>query len=239
VSEPRTFEVVPGADARAVPTRVVVVQGDQRPAVDASDEPMVMTMPHLVVRELIAFLALSLFLVALSLVADAPLEEIADPSRTPNPAKAPWYFLGLQELLHYYPPLVSGVLLPGLLVVALVVIPYMRINLEREPLSRGQGNGPLIRVWIVVGALSTVSYFTGAAPVWPFIGTLVAVGCGLSVALGSRSEHPAVTWLRARSLAFWIFTWFLLTATTLTIIGVFFRGPGWSFTLPWRDGVYY
>jgi menaquinol-cytochrome c reductase cytochrome b/c subunit len=239
VSEPRTFQATASNDARAVPVRVVVVQGDQRPAVDASDEPMVMTMPHLVVRELIAFLALSLFLVVLSLVANAPLEEIADPSRTPNPAKAPWYFLGLQELLHYYPPLVSGVLLPGLLIVALVVIPYMRINLERAPLRRGKGATALVRVWGVVGALSIASYFTGATPVWPFIGTLVAVGSGMSVALTSRAEHPALAWLRARSLAFWIFSWFLLTATTLTIIGVFFRGPGWSLTIPWRDGVYY
>jgi hypothetical protein len=238
MNERKTFEAVAGTDPRQVPLRVVVVQGDERPAVDATEEPMVMTMPNLVVRELIAFLALSLFLVVLALVANAPLEEIADPSRTPNPAKAPWYFLGLQELLHYYPPLVSGVLLPGLLIVALVVIPYFRINLEPVPLGRARGGWALARVWIVVGALSIVSYFTGAAPVWPFIGTLVAVGGGITVGLVSKSERDAVVWLRARSLAFWIFTWFLLTATTLTIIGVFFRGPGWAFTLPWRDGVY-
>jgi hypothetical protein len=61
----------------------------------------------------------------------------------------------------------------------------------------------------------------------------------MSLGIASPSNTPAVAWLRARSLAFWIFTWFLLTATVLTIIGVFFRGPGWSFTLPWRDGIYY
>lgn len=239
MSAPKAFKAESGADARRDPVRVVVVQGDERPAVDATDEPMVMTMPHLVVRELIAFLALSLFLVLLALVANAPLEEIADPSRTPNPAKAPWYFLGLQELLHYYPPLVSGVLLPGLLIVALVVVPYMRINLERAPLARGRDRAALARTWIVVGVLSVISYFTGAAPVWPFIGTLVATGICISIPLVSSSAHPAVLWLRVRSLAFWIFSWFLLTATVLTIIGVFFRGPGWAFTLPWRDGVYY
>jgi lysylphosphatidylglycerol synthetase-like protein (DUF2156 family) len=115
----------------------------------------------------------------------------------------------------------------------------MRINLEREPLARGRGGPALVRVWVVVVGLSIVSYVTGAAPVWPFIGTLAAVGAAITVGLGSRSNHRAVAWLRGRSLAFWIFTWFLLTATTLTIIGVFFRGPGWSYTLPWRDGVYY
>jgi quinol-cytochrome oxidoreductase complex cytochrome b subunit len=239
MTEPKSFEVAPGHDARKAPIRVVVVQGDERPAVDASEEPMVMTVPHLVVRELIAFLALSLGLVALSLVADAPLEEIADPARTPNPAKAPWYFLGLQELLHYYPPVISGVLLPGLLIVALVVVPYMRINLERVPLAPARSPRALVRLWITLGALILVSYFTGSQPVWPFIGTLLLVGVGMSVGIVSRSPGPVPSWLRRRSLAFWIFFWFLLTATVLTVIGVFFRGPGWSFTLPWRNGIYY
>jgi menaquinol-cytochrome c reductase cytochrome b/c subunit len=239
VSAPKTFTAGPGADARAAPVRVVVVQGDERPAVDATDEPVVMTVPHLVLREAIAFLALSLFLIVLALVADAPLEDIADPTRTPNPAKAPWYFLGLQELLHYYPPLVSGVLLPGLLLVALVIIPYMRINLQRVPLATAHRPRTLVALWTTMIALGAVSYFTGAQPVWPFIGTLAVVGVGMSVGIASRSNGRAVAWLRARSLAFWIFTWFLLTAAAMTIIGVFFRGPGWAFTVPWQDGIFY
>ena len=56
------------------------------------------------------------------------------PSHTPNPAKAPWYFLGLQEMLHYFPPVVAGVLVPGLVVMALIVIPYFNINIEAEGL---------------------------------------------------------------------------------------------------------
>jgi quinol-cytochrome oxidoreductase complex cytochrome b subunit len=239
MSEPRTFEVSSGADARSVPVRVVVVQGDERPSVDVTDEPVVMTVPHLIVRETIAFLSLSLVLVVLALVANAPLEEVADPTRTPNPAKAPWYFLGLQELLHYYPPLVSGVLLPALLVIALVIIPYARVNLERAPLHPKRRPAALLFLWVIVGALGLASYFTGSEPVWPFIGTLVVVGAGMSVTLASRSHGYISTWLRGRSLAFWIFSWFLLTAVTLTVIGVFFRGPGWAFTLPWRDGIYY
>jgi hypothetical protein len=92
-----------------------------------------------------------------SLFFNAPLEGIADPTHTPNPAKAPWYFLGLQELLHYFPPVVAGVLVPTLLIIALVVIPYFNINIEanglflkdRTPsdcgsvLSRGRGNADL------------------------------------------------------------------------------------------------
>jgi quinol---cytochrome c reductase cytochrome c subunit, bacillus type len=84
-----------------------------------------------------------------------------------------------------------------------------------------------------------VSYVNGSQPVWPFIGTLLVVGAGMSVGIASRSPRRVPSWLRARSVAFWIFAWFLLTATVLTVIGVFFRGPGWSFTLPWRDGIYY
>jgi quinol-cytochrome oxidoreductase complex cytochrome b subunit len=239
VNDPKTFEVAPGDDARKAPVRVVVVQADERPAVDAADEPMVMTVPHLLLRELIAFLAISLVLVGLALFANAPLEEIANPARTPNPAKAPWYFLGLQELLHYYPPVISGVLLPGLLVVALVVIPYVRINLERPPLAPARRTRALVILWVTLTALVLVSYFTGSQPVWPFIGTLLVIGAGMSVGIASRSPGRAASWLRARSVAFWIFSWFLLTATVLTVIGVFFRGPGWSFTLPWRDGIYY
>lgn len=237
MSAPRTFEPTPGDDARATPVRVLVVQGDdERPAVDVDDEPVVMTFPHLVVRELIAFFALSIVLIVVSLVADAPLEEIADATRTPNPAKAPWYFLGLQELLHYYPPLVSGVLLPGLLIVALVVIPYFPINLERTPFDLRGSRRRLGRVWMVIGAACAIFYVTGSAPVWPFIGTLLLVGA--IVTLGAVSASPRLQWIRSRSLPFWIFAWFLLAATALTVIGVFFRGPGWSFTLPWRDGVY-
>ena len=75
---------------------------------------------------------LTLVLVLLSLLWDAPLEGLANPMQTPNPAKAPWYFLGLQELLHYFPPVVAGVLIPTLVVLALVVIPYFDINVQAD-----------------------------------------------------------------------------------------------------------
>jgi hypothetical protein len=219
----KTFAEQPGEDARAAPVRLLVVQGDERPAVDVSDEPMVMTFPHLLVRELIAFVGLTLALVLLALFADAPLEEIADPTRTPNPAKAPWYFLGLQELLHYYPPVISGVLLPSLLIVSLAVIPYARVNLERVPFVGKRGHEAM---WLAALVLTAVFLFTGSEPVWPLIVPIWLVAI-------------AATVIRSRSLAFWIFTWFLVAAVVFTVIGVFFRGPGWALTLPWRDGVFY
>jgi hypothetical protein len=77
---------------------------------------------------------LAIALVWIALMFNAPLEGLADPSHTPNPAKAPWYFLGLQEMLHYFPPVVAGVLVPGLVVMALIVIPYFKVNIEADGL---------------------------------------------------------------------------------------------------------
>jgi hypothetical protein len=229
-----------GADesARRSPVRLVVVQGDRRPPVDSMDEPLVMTFPHLVVREAIALVGLSIALALLAIFFDAPLEEIANPQKTPNPAKAPWYFLGLQELLHYYPPIVSGVLIPGLVVLALVVIPYFDVNLTREAFWQTGARRKVTALWVVVAILSAVFLFTGSHPVWPIVGPLWAVAAAMTVPAVRPGRSAAVTWLGDRSLSFWIFLWFLLVSVTLTTIGVAFRGPGWEYTLPWRDGIY-
>jgi hypothetical protein len=225
-------------NARQAPVRLVVVQGERRPPVDASDEPQVMSMPHLFLREGIALVTLSLVLVLLAIFVDAPLEEIANPQKTPNPAKAPWYFLGLQELLHYYPPIFSGVLLPGLVILALVVIPYFNVNVRREALWATDVRKKLLYLWLSVAALSAVFLFTGAHPVWPMVIPLWTVAVVMTLPALHAQPSGAVLWLRERSLAFWIFLWFLLASTALTVIGVLFRGPGWQFTLPWRDGVF-
>jgi hypothetical protein len=86
--------------------------------------------PHLVSREMLAALAVLAVLFAWSWFIDAPLEEPADPNVTPNPAKAPWYFLGLQELLVYFDPWLAGVVLPGLIVVGLLALPYVDNNVR-------------------------------------------------------------------------------------------------------------
>ena len=95
-----------------------------------------MTYPHLLIREAIVFMVLVIALVSVALFWDAPLEQLANPLLTPNPAKAPWYFLGLQELLHYFPPLVAGIVIPTLVVIGLIVIPYFNVNVQGQPLWR-------------------------------------------------------------------------------------------------------
>ncbi|HXF76553.1 MAG TPA: cytochrome C [Methylomirabilota bacterium] len=86
------------------------------------------TWPHLVRMEFLCALFVLVVLVLWALVVDAPLEEPANPTRTPNPSKAPWYFLGLQEMLVYFDPWHAGVVLPSLIIVGLMVIPYIDIN---------------------------------------------------------------------------------------------------------------
>ncbi len=86
------------------------------------------TWPHLVRMEFLVALFVLAALVLWALTVDAPLEEAANPTRTPNPSKAPWYFLGLQEMLVYFDPWNAGVVMPSLIIVGLMVIPYIDIN---------------------------------------------------------------------------------------------------------------
>ena len=86
------------------------------------------TWPHLVRAEFLCAIVVTLFLLIWALLVDAPLEEPANPARTPNPSKAPWYFLGLQEMLVFFDPWHAGVVLPSLIIVGLMVIPYIDIN---------------------------------------------------------------------------------------------------------------
>jgi hypothetical protein len=234
----RDFTLEPGDDAVVTPTRLVVVQEESRPLVDVHDEPMVMTVPHLLVREAITVVAVCLVIVVLSLVMDAPLEELANPQMTPNPSKAPWYFLGLQELLHYYPPFVAGVLIPGLVIIALVIVPYFNVNLQRRPLWE---NDRPRKLWMVGGSVILIClflHFVAKHSVWPLILSTIAVAIPMMLPGVIHGDGKVMRWLGTRSLAFWIFVWFVIAEVVLTVIGVYFRGPGWSFTLPWVDGVY-
>jgi hypothetical protein len=91
-------------------------------------EDRIFTWPDLVFSELICMVVLTVGLVVWSIVLQAPLEEPANPSVAPNPSKAPWYFLGLQEMLVYFDPWMAGVVLPSLIIVGLMAIPYIDTN---------------------------------------------------------------------------------------------------------------
>jgi hypothetical protein len=91
-------------------------------------EDRIFTWPDLVFSEFICMVVLTVAMVVWSIVLKAPLEEPANPALAPNPSKAPWYFLGLQEMLVYFDPWLAGVVLPGLIILGLMAIPYIDTN---------------------------------------------------------------------------------------------------------------
>jgi quinol-cytochrome oxidoreductase complex cytochrome b subunit len=103
------------------------------PQVGKEPEDMITTWPHLLFRETALFLIVMIVIMGVSVLFDAPLEEMANPSITPNPAKAPWYFLGVQELVSWGHPFWMGVFIPTLVVISLILIPY----LDRSQIGTG------------------------------------------------------------------------------------------------------
>ena len=95
---------------------------------DAALNDKVYVWPYLCRNEFICAIIVMLVLGVWSIMIDAPLEEPSDPTKTPNPSKAPWYFLALQEMLVYFDPWIAGVVLPGLIIAGLIAIPYIDIN---------------------------------------------------------------------------------------------------------------
>ena len=146
---------------------------------DVKAEPIdkVHTWPHLLAVEFVAALLCTAFLFVFSIFVNAPLLGLANINQTPNPSKAPWYFLGLQELLTMFHPMVAGVTIPGMGLIMLVLAPYIDKNPSNKP--------------------------------------------------------------EDRKFAISLMTLFLMFWAVLVIIGSFFRGPGFNFTLPWRDGLFF
>ena len=146
---------------------------------DVKSEPVdkVHTWPHLLAVEFVASLACTAFLFVFSWVVNAPLLQAANFNQTPNPSKAPWYFLGLQELLTMFHPMIAGVTLPTIGLVALMFSPYLDKTVSNKPEER--------------------KFMTS------------------------------------------MFTIFLMFWAVLVIVSSFFRGPGYNFTFPWRDGIFF
>src|SRR6202795_4578476 len=233
MSDPKDFVAGVDSDQRRSPTRVVFVTRRTSAQVKVAQEDQVQTFPEVLFRAALAIELLAIGLVLVSLFFNAPLEGIADPTHTPNPAKAPWYFLGLQEMLHYFPPMVAGVLVPGLVVMALIVIPYFRVNIEADGLFLKDRQRRLRIFYVVATALSLfLLLFKVYAALVP---TLIMAGFMLLAAQSSPQSLWAFRrYLAARPLSYWVMTWFLFELVVLTAIGTFFRGPGWSWVWPWQ-----
>ena len=232
MSEKNSYEVGFGSDAVKNPQRIVFITKKTSAKVKGAQPRQLMSYPHVVLREIIAFEIFTVALVVVALFWDAPLEQLANSLLTPNPAKAPWYFLGLQELLHYLPPVVAGVLLPTLVVVALVVIPYFDVNIKGEPLWASNRRRRLTAFMGGVAVLLIVFGIHEAFDV--VVPTVVFAALALAAYFAPPPGGRLMHYLRARPLSWWIMSWFIAVSLTLTLVGTFFRGPGWSLVWSWR-----
>jgi len=236
MSTPKDFVAVVDSDARKTPRRIAFITKRTSPQVRVKDEDRVMTYPEVFFRATVAIETLAIALVITALLWDAPLEGLADPMHTPNPAKAPWYFLGLQEMLHYFPPVVAGVLVPGLVVMALIIIPYFNINIEAEGMWM-KDKARRLRIFGIVVVLFCI--FLAVFKVWVALVPTLIMAALMYVA--AQTDPQSATGFRQslvrRPLSFWIMTWFLFELLVLTVVGTFFRGPGWSWVLPWKGAL--
>jgi hypothetical protein len=157
---------------------LTVVKARAIQTVKAEPTDKVNTWPHLMLMEFGALLAITGFLVILAVIIHSPLLAPANFNATPNPSKAPWYFLGLQELLSYFDPQIAGVTVPTITgMIGFMMVPYVDKNPSHRPSDR--------------------------------------------------------------KFAIALYSTFLAGAATLTIIGVLFRGRGFNFSYPWKDGVFF
>jgi menaquinol-cytochrome c reductase cytochrome b/c subunit len=156
---------------------LTVVKSGSIQDVKAKPQDKVHVWPHLLIVEFVAALFITAFTTIFSIFVNAPLLELANVNKTPNPSKAPWYFLGLQELLTMFHPMVAGVTIPGMGLFLLILAPYLDKNPSNKPEDR-------------------------------------------KFAISLMTVH----------MMFW---------AVLVIIGSFFRGPGFNFTKPWIDGIFF
>ncbi len=214
---------------------------------DKEPDDTIFSFPILAIWELILFLGTMFFLIGFSLIKDAPLEELANPLITTDPAKAPWYFMGLQELLEHMHPFFAGVALPGILVIFLLLIPY----LDRSKAGIGRwftsSRGKKITQWTAIYALVVFpayaiidnffpprELFREVLPVWatqsliPF--SILVVLTLIPVIYVWRTGAGKTT---TREILMVLFTVLIAAAFALTIIGFFFRGPGFELYWPW------
>src|ERR1700726_3478500 len=230
--EKNKIETGISSDAKKDPRRIVFVTKKTSAKVVGDPGPQLMTYPHLLIREAIAFQVLVIAMVLVALFWDAPLEQLANPLLTPNPAKAPWYFLGLQELLHFFPPFVAGILIPTLVVIALVVIPYFNVNVEGQAIWARR---PSQNLWTVLVIVLLLLPFLAAFHAWTiFVPTALVAAVLLFSYTARHGQQGWLPTLATKPLSWWIMTWFIAVALCLTVVGTYFRGPGWSWVWPWR-----
>ena len=214
------------------------------PMVNKGPDDTLFSFPTVALLEVLLLLGTTLLVFVFSLLRNAPLEDIANPTVTTNPAKAPWYFVGLQELLEHMHPVVAGVLIPTVLVLFLVVIPYI----DNDSAGAGRwftpARGRRITLLSAIYALIVMPLLIVLDNTFNLRESLR----GLTPELVSQIILPGLiitlaAWLPALALLRWrpspremllcLFTVMIVAAVVFTLSGFLFRGPGFKLYLPW------
>src|SRR5579859_3575227 len=215
------------------------------PLVGKGPDDTVFAFPIVLLIEVLLLLGVTLVIFLFSLIKHSPLDTIANPLVTIDPAKAPWYFIGLQELLEHMHPMVAGVLIPTVLVLFLITIPYLDHAKTGSGVwfssRRGKRIVGLTALYTVIvmpayilldNAYPVRESMRGQVPDW-ISQALIPVGI-----LGILVLIPAlVMWRRkatAREFLLVLFTVMFVSAVVFTVTGFFFRGPGFKLYLPWQ-----
>lgn len=206
----------------------------------------VTTLPHLVSRELVFALVMIAVILLWSSWVDAPLEEAANPDHSPNPAKAAWYFMGIQELLLHFHPIFGAIIVPGLALITLAAIPYLSFDMDsvgvwfrsrkgRRLALVGAGTALLITPLLVL----LDEYFLDLPALLPSLPTIISNGwvplAGLLLLLiGYYTLIKTIFKATACEVRQSVFVLLVTAFIVLTIIGVAFRGPGMALMWPWE-----
>jgi quinol-cytochrome oxidoreductase complex cytochrome b subunit len=201
--------------------------------------------PDLVLKELVTGLVLLAFIFLISVFFNAPLLERADPAFSPNPAKAPWYFMGIQELLMHFHPFFSAILIPFLFVVGLICLPFLRYEKQYEGVWFFNKKGKKLAITAaIISFISTtmailiseyVINFEGWLPSLPlFISSglipliLVVAFFILQIYLIKKHYHTDNS-----ELILFIMTFIVVAYIVFSMAAIFFRGPGMQLMWPW------
>jgi menaquinol-cytochrome c reductase cytochrome b/c subunit len=213
----------------------------------------VLVWPNLLVIEFLAAALITLGLVVLGILMDSPLEDHANPDVTPNPSKAPWYFLNLQELLLHMDPSLAGVIVPGIAILALMTIPYVDNVVGDTGIWFSTPTGK--RAAIIGGAWAVVLIpililFDNFVGVRPFVHSLgidpatAEVIAEFIIPITLMLGLPAILVVLLRPLRpsrrdvlIALFTGFVVTYLVLTVVGTAFRGEGMKLYWPWQIGL--
>lgn len=240
---PVTDEIFPKDGRKSY--ALVELMPREGPMVGKGPDDTVFSFPLVLLWEIVLLLGATLAIFVFSLLKQAPLDEIANPMVTTDPAKAPWYFVGLQELLEHMHPTLAGVIIPTILVLFLLAVPYIDYSRDEGGVWFSSARGRRITFFtagytlIVMPAyIALDDAFTlrellrDVAPQWMAQGLLPA-----GILLVLIAIPLLVLWrmkANRRELMLALFTVMFVSAAVFTVSGFLFRGPGFKLYWPWE-----